>query len=74
MAYILPRAIIVLIAWGTTCLTANSFTAIDPLVFYFAGGIWSLVGVVSFNYLHELQEQAKPKPVRATAPVRIASK
>ena len=59
MAYILPRAVIVLIAWGTTCLIMNTFTSIDPLVFYIAGGIWSLVGLLSFGYMHNLREQAE---------------
>ena len=31
MAYILPRAVIVLIAWGTTCLVMNTFTNIATL-------------------------------------------
>jgi hypothetical protein len=70
MAYILPRAIIVLIAWGTTCLIMNTFTAIDPLVFYAAGGVWSLVGLVTFSYLHSLREQTEAKPGRAMMPVQ----
>jgi hypothetical protein len=68
MAYILPRAVIVLIAWGTTCMVMNAFTAIDPLVFYIAGGVWSLVGLVTFSYLHSLREQDEARTVRATAP------
>jgi hypothetical protein len=62
MAYILPRAVIVLIAWGTTCLIMNIFTAIDPLVFYIAGGVWSLVGLVCFGYLHRLRSEADEQP------------
>jgi hypothetical protein len=58
MAYILPRAVIVLIAWGTTCLVMNTFTNIAPLVFYIAGGVWSLVGLVSFSYMHSLRDDA----------------
>jgi hypothetical protein len=70
MAYILPRAVIVLIAWGTTCLIMNRFTAIDPLVFYIAGGVWSLVGLMTFSYMHNLRDQAEAMPVRAIAPVQ----
>jgi hypothetical protein len=70
MAYILPRAVIVLIAWSTTCLIMNTFTAIDPLVFYIAGGVWSLVGLMSFSYMHNLREPAEAGPVRAMAPVQ----
>jgi hypothetical protein len=62
MAYILPRAVIVLIAWGTTCLIMNVFTTIDPLVFYIAGGVWSLVGLVCFGYLHSLRSEADEQP------------
>jgi hypothetical protein len=72
MAYILPRAAIVLIALGTTCLIMNTFTAIDPLVFYIAGGVWSLVGLVAFSYMDGLSEQPEPAPVRVAAPVRTA--
>jgi hypothetical protein len=73
MAYILPRAVIVLIAWGTTCLIMNTFTAIEPLVFYIAGGVWSLVGLVTFSYMHSLREEAEAEPVRAIAPVQTAA-
>jgi hypothetical protein len=55
MAYWLPRAVIVLIAWVTTCVVMNIFTRIDPLVFYLAGGVWSLFGLVSFSYMHKLR-------------------
>jgi hypothetical protein len=65
MAYILPRAVIVLIAWGTTCLIMNTFTTIDPLVFYIAGGVWSLVGLVCFGYLHRLRSEADEQPARS---------
>jgi hypothetical protein len=73
MAYVLPRAVIVLIAWGTTCLIMNTFTAIDPLVFYIAGGVWSLVGLMSFSYMHGLREQAEDELVRTIAPVQTAA-
>jgi hypothetical protein len=73
MAYVLPRAVIVLIAWGTTCLIANTFTAIDPRVFYVAGGVWSLVGLLSFSYMNNLSEQAEASPVRVIAPLQTAA-
>jgi hypothetical protein len=69
MAYILPRAVIVLIAWGTTCLIMNTFTTIAPLVFYVAGGVWSLVGLVCFGYMHSLREDTDSQP--APIPVRV---
>jgi hypothetical protein len=73
MAYVLPRAIIVLIAWGTTCLIMNTFTTIDPLVFYIAGGVWSLVGLMCFSYMHNLRERAEAELMRAIAPVQTAA-
>ena len=73
MAYVLPRAVIVLIAWGTTCLIVNTFTAIDPLVFYVAGGVWSLVGLLAFSYMNNLSEQAEAAPVRVIATLQTAA-
>jgi hypothetical protein len=73
MAYVLPRAVIVLIAWGTTCLIANTFTDIDPRVFYAAGGVWSLVGLLSFGYMQSLSEQEEAQPIRIIAPARTAA-
>jgi hypothetical protein len=70
MAYILPRAIIVLIAWGTTYLIMNTFTTVDPLIFYIAGGVWSLVGLVCFGYLHKLRSEEDAHFERAIARAR----
>lgn len=69
MAYILPRAVIVLIAWGTTCLIVSTFTDIAPRVFYMAGGVWSVVGVACFGYIHSLydDEDAQPAPLLVKA-------
>jgi hypothetical protein len=72
MAYILPRAVIVLIAWGTTCLMMNAFTSIAPLVFYVAGGVWSLVGLVCFGYMHSLRGDADAQPAPAVVRVRTS--
>jgi hypothetical protein len=62
MAYILPRVVIVLIALSTTCLIMNTFTNVAPLVFYVAGGVWSLVGLVCFGYMHSLRGDADREP------------
>lgn len=51
MAYWLPRAVIVLIAWATTFAMTSTFTSVDPLVFYLAGAVWSVVSLISFSYL-----------------------
>jgi hypothetical protein len=73
MGYLLPRAVIVLIAWGTTCLIMNTFTSVDPLVLYVAGGVWSLVGLVSFGYLHRLRREEDAQFARAIARARAAA-
>jgi hypothetical protein len=73
MAYLLPRAVIVLIAWGTTCLIMNTFTNVDPLVFYIAGGVWAFVGLISFGYLHKLRRDEDTHFARAIARARAAA-
>ena len=73
MAYILPRAVIVLMAWGTTCLVMNTFTNIAPLVFYIAGAVWSLVGLVSFSYMHSLRDDADLEAAPILVPVRASA-
>jgi hypothetical protein len=55
MTYWLPRAVIVLIAWATTCLLMNIVISVDPLVFYLAGGVWAFVGLISFSYMYKLR-------------------
>ena len=73
MAYLLPRAVIVLIAWGTTCLIMNTFTSVDPLLFYIAGGVWSFVGLISFGYLHRLRREEDAQFARAISRARAAA-
>lgn len=73
MAYILPRAIIVLIAWGATCLVMNIFTRIAPQIFYAAAGVWSLVGLVCFSYMHGLRGDTRERPVRVWVKARTAA-
>ena len=63
MGYVLPRAAIVLIAWGTTCLVMHFWTTVDPLLFYIAGGVWALAGLASFGYLHRLRQEMPPSPL-----------
>jgi hypothetical protein len=63
MGYVLPRAVIVLIAWGSTCLVMHSWTNVDPLLFYIAGGVWGLVGLVCFGCLHRVRQEM-PQPSR----------
>jgi hypothetical protein len=56
MAYLLPRAIIVLIAWVITCgLIRNLWPEADPRVFGVAGASWVMVGIAYFAYLRKLR-------------------
>jgi hypothetical protein len=74
MGYLLPRAIIVLIAWGTTCLIMKTFTSVDPLVFYVAGGAWAFVGLISFGYIHKLRREEDAQFAHAIARARAAAR
>jgi hypothetical protein len=73
MGYMLPRAVIVLIAWGTTCLIMNTFTSVEPLVFYVAGGVWAFVGLIAFGYLHKLRREEDAQFAHAIARARAAA-
>jgi hypothetical protein len=33
----------------------KTFTSVDPLVFYVAGGVWAFVGLIAFGYMHKLR-------------------
>jgi hypothetical protein len=74
MGYLLPRAIIVLIAWGTTCLIMNTLTTVDPLVFYVAGGVWAFVGLFAFGYIHKLRCGEDAQFAHAIARARAAAR
>lgn len=59
MAYILPRAFIVLVAWAITCgLIKNVWSPVDPMILYLAGASWALAGTLGFGYLHRLRTEA----------------
>jgi hypothetical protein len=73
MGYMLPRAVIVLIAWGTTCLIMNTFTSVDPLVFYVAGGVWAFVGLIAFGYIKKLRREEDAQFAHAIARARAAA-
>jgi len=58
MAYILPRAFIVLSLWGVTCgLIVTILPGSDPAVYYFAGASWALAGIVCFGYIRKLRRE-----------------
>jgi hypothetical protein len=72
MAYLLPRAVIVLLGWGATyfILTALS-TQLSPAVIYITGIAWVLAGIVCFGYLYKLRrEMGFPhhRPIAAPLP------
>jgi hypothetical protein len=56
MTYLLPRGIIILIAWGITCGLIKSFwPEADPTVFGVAGASWVAGGIAYFAYLRKLR-------------------
>ncbi len=58
MAYLLPRAVIVLIAWGITCgLIKNLWPEADPMIFGVAGASWAFGGIAYFAYLRKLRRE-----------------
>lgn len=58
MAYLLPRAVIVLIAWATSCWLIKSFwPEADPMVFGVAAASWTVGGVAYFAYLRKLRRE-----------------
>ena len=56
MAYVLPRAVFILIAWAMTCvLIRNLWPAADPMIFGAAGVCWACGGIAYFAYLRKLR-------------------
>lgn len=65
MAYILPRAFIVLIAWGISCgLIAQMWPSVDATFFVIVGVSWALAGFVCFGYMHKLRVEAESQQSR----------
>ena len=59
LAYVLPRAVIVLLGWGAMywILTALS-PSLAPVIVYLTGISWVLAGIVCFGYLSRLRREA----------------
>lgn len=56
MAYLLPRAFIVTMAWGMTCaLIRNIWHGADTMIYAVAGLSWAVAGTVYFSYLRKLK-------------------
>jgi hypothetical protein len=55
MAYILPRALFIVVAWAMTCvLIRKLWPAADPAIFGMVGAPWVFGGVAYFGYLRKL--------------------
>jgi hypothetical protein len=58
MAYLLPRAVLIVVAWGVTCaLIDKLWPSADPTVFGIAAASWILGGGAYFGYLHKLRRE-----------------
>jgi hypothetical protein len=58
MAYLLPRALIVVIAWGMTCaLMRNLWPQADPMAFGIAGATWLTGGIAYVSYQRKLRRE-----------------
>jgi hypothetical protein len=56
MANLLPRAVMVLIAWGLTCgLTRKLWPDTDPMIFCVVGASWTGAAAAYFAYLRRLK-------------------
>jgi hypothetical protein len=56
MAYVLPRAILIIVAWAMTCaLIKKMWPEAEPVVFGLAGASWMFGGAAYFAYLRKLR-------------------
>jgi hypothetical protein len=56
MAYLLPRAVLIIIAWAMTCaLIKKLWPEAEPMVFGVAGATWVFGGGAYFVYLRKLR-------------------
>jgi hypothetical protein len=56
MAYLLPRALIILIALGLTCaMISHLWPGADPTVFGAAAAWWLVGGIAYFAYMRKLR-------------------
>ena len=59
MAYLLPRAVIVLLGWGATYWLLTTLSPhLPPSIIYITGVTWVLAGIVCFGYLYKLRHEA----------------
>jgi len=56
MSYVLPRAIVLVIAWGITCVFAGALMPdADPAIFGVIGALWALGGTAYCGYRRRLR-------------------
>jgi len=59
LAYVLPRAVIVLLGWGAMYFVLTALSPrLAPVIVYFTGISWVFAGVVCFGYLYRLRREA----------------
>ncbi|HEX4410451.1 MAG TPA: hypothetical protein VH206_16880 [Xanthobacteraceae bacterium] len=66
MAYVWPRAVLVLLCWAATYwLLTQISTYVPPAVVYFIAIAWLLAGVVVFSYLYHVRRRLGLLPHQA---------
>lgn len=56
MAYLVPRGVILVIAWGITCALIKKLSpSADPVIFGIAGASCACAGTAYFAYLRKLK-------------------
>lgn len=74
MTYVLPRAVIVLLAWGASYFVLTALSKHVPAaVVYFTGIAWSLAGIAGFGYLYKLRQELIAEQPRALSARRKPS-
>ena len=69
MGYLLPRAAIVLVAWGMSCaLIKKILPSADPVIFGVAAASWACAGTAYFAYLRKLKRDIEELERRRYGP------
>jgi hypothetical protein len=59
LAYVVPRAVIVLLGWGAMYFVLTTVSPrLAPAIVYFTGISWVFAGIVCFGYLYRLRREA----------------
>jgi hypothetical protein len=66
--YVLPRAVIVLLGWGTMYFVLTALSpSLAPAIVYLAGISWLAAGIVCFGCLYRLRRDGPLRLERAAA-------